>query len=414
MKRQRNRVWPHAGCTAFAFACVIACSLGLLPARAAAEKVNAAIAIGHSTTLWSTALQEQRRLLISLPPHYAESGKSYPVLYLLDAETQFRHVVGLLEFLGSTNERIPEMIVIGVTNTERARDLTPATDDPALLKALPEAGHADVFLKYLADELIPWADSRYRTVGYRVLVGHSFGGLFNAYTLLERPEAFQAHIAISPSLWWDKQSMVERTAQGLQRLRQPPALYLSWADDEANISESTQQLVQALTTNPPPGLRWAHRYYAGEDHLSTPHRSLYDAMEWLYAGWRMQLYRDGQQLDVTMADVDAHYGALSTRYGYPVAPSAAALNAVAQTFLKRNEPVAAFQLLRRNVREFPYRPDTYRALGEALERFDRGEEALQVYEQGLRVAVDQENPYGDPVEEFRTKARQLRQSRDRR
>lgn len=381
---------------------------GLRASPALPQKVDSTVAIGQSAIVWSSVLQEQRRLLIHLPKHYMQSEKHYPVLYLLDAETQFRHVTSAVQFLGSDNERMPEMIVIGITNTQRTRDLIPAADDAELRKETPEAGHADGFLKFLADELAPWVEARYRTVPYRILVGHSFGGLFCTYVITARPEVFQAHVAISPSLWWDKEAPVSRTEAALRRLHSPPSLFLSWADGEADIRDPTQKLASALSADPPAGLRWEHRYYAGEDHMSTPYRSFYDAMTWLFAGWRLPEARDGKVAAPTPEEVAVHYAALSKRFGYPIAPSMTALYDAAQALSKRGRAEDALELLRRNVREHAYLAEPYHALGQALEKLGRREEALAAYEAALRLAVNDENAYADPVGEFRAKVKELR------
>jgi len=80
--------------------------------------------------------------------------KHYPVMYLLDGEMHFHHATGAVQFL-ATNGRIPEMIVIGISNTDRKRDLTPSTGVASDLKEDPTAGGADRFLKFMVDELAP-------------------------------------------------------------------------------------------------------------------------------------------------------------------------------------------------------------------------------------------------------------------
>lgn len=384
------------------------CGLSVLAAPAKAQRVDSTVAIGTSTRVWSQALGEERRLLIYVPKHYEISGKRYPVLYLLDAEAQFFNATGIVQFLGSYNDRIPEMIVIGITNTDRGRDLTPPMlDAKAKKEAPPNYGHADNFLKFVADELVPWVDARYRTVPYRILTGHSFGGLFSAYTFVNRPEVFQAHIAVSPSLWFDNQGALTRTEAGIRKLKSPPWLFVSWGDNEKLISDTAGPLVQHLTAAPVPGLTLEHRYYPGDDHMSTPHKTLYDALSLLYAGWRMELAKDSEPVEITLDEVEAHYAALSKRFGYNVEPAPAALGAVAETLLKRKESEQALAVLRRNVRYYPYLPETHQQLAEALEKLDRKEEALRSYEDAISVAVDDDVAYSNPVEDYRQKVREL-------
>lgn len=379
-------------------------------APALGARVDGAIVIGESRQVWSQTLGEQRRVLIYLPPHYERSGLKYPVLYLLDAEAQFHSVTGVLHALASLNGRVPEMIVVGVTNTNRTRDLTPPAQHPEKLSTMQRAGGgADDFLTFLADELAPWVDARYRTEPYRVLVGHSFGGLFAIHALLQRPASFQAYVAISPSLWWDERTPLARARAGLGSL--PPGrrfLYLTWGDHEPTISETTGQLVDWLQAHPPAGLPWAHRYYRGEDHGTTPLRSLPDGLQAVFAGWQPSFHTpEGGERPLDMKQIEAHYSGLSARFGYPVAPSPEAIGWVARQAMERKDAETALAQLRRNVREFPWLADVHRELGKALEELGYRDEALSAYREALRRAIEDENPYRDPVEDYREQARRL-------
>jgi predicted alpha/beta superfamily hydrolase len=373
---------------------------------------EAQVSVGRARTLWSSALQEPRELLISLPPDYERSGKAYPVVYLLDAEMQFVQAAGTLQFLGSFNERIPEMILVGVVNVDRSRDFVPPARNPAwrgdpMRRDGYERTNPDAFLKFLAEELAPWVEARYRTVPYRILVGHSFGGVFSLHAMVHRPEAFQAQVAISPSLWYDGEALIGRTEAGIRALQRPPWLFVSWADHEENIRATTEKLVRALTANPPPALRWEHRYYPGEDHMSTPHRALYDALELLFTGWRMP---QPVGRSASLEEVEAHYAALSQRFGFRVAPSPAALGGVAYGLVEQKRPAEALDVLRRVAREYPYLAASHQALGEALEKMGRHEEARRAHEQAVRAALEDDSPYGDPVGEYRAKVRELEQA----
>lgn len=390
-------------------ACLAALAMAALPASAWAQKVDSGIVIGESARVWSETLQEERRLLIQLPPHYAQTGRSYPVLYLLDAESQFQHSASILQFLADA-ERMPEVIVVGITNTQRVRDLTPVTRDPELLaEDRGEMGGAEPFLKFLVDELAPWVNTRYRTQPYNILVGHSLGGLFAVQALLTRPEAFQAYIAISPSLWWDKRAMVARAKAGMGRIPDGRHyLRLTWGDKENDIRDSTQELVDWLKANPPGGVQWDSHYYPGDDHSTTPHRSLYDGMEALFAGWTPRYEIDDVKQKNDLAAIETHYAALSRKYGYTVQPSAYAIYQVSETLMENKEHAAALELLRRNVREYPWLADVHEQLGEALEKLGRPEEALLSYRQALRLSIGNENAYNDPISDYRRHVNKLR------
>jgi len=159
-----------------------------------------AIAMGEAFAVDSTVMGEQRRVVVWTPPGYAVNQRGYPVLYLTDADRQFGHTVTTVEFL-SRNGRMPPMIVVGLFNTDRTRDLTPYKDSDTD-QQLPTAGGGERFLRFIETELVPWVEGRYRTEKFRAFAGHSFGGLFALHALATRPELFDAVIAVSPTLAW--------------------------------------------------------------------------------------------------------------------------------------------------------------------------------------------------------------------
>lgn len=373
-----------------------------------AQKLDASIVIGGSATVWSDALGEARRIFIYTPPHYERSARRYPVLYLLDAEAHFHHATGIVQFLASGNELIPEMIVVGIANTNRPRDLAPPSSDPSERQRLPDAGGADAFLAFLADELIPWTDERYRTEPFRILVGHSLGGLFGVHALLSRPQSFQAHIVVSAALQWSRRATLERAKRELGKITGAHYLFMSWGDNEPRMRDATLELVRWLERNPSPALQWGYRYYKGDDHNSTPHRTLYDGLEMIFAGWRLPREVDDVELEYDLGAIEAHYAALSRKYGFTAQPSWYGMDAAAQTLLKRNESAAALDLLRRNAQDYSYDHRASWSLGSALEALGRFEEALASYRESLRVATGNEILNGSLRHEYDKKVAELR------
>ena len=168
------------------------------------------ISIGVRDTVYSEVLDQNRELSIYLPPGYdSEPGQEYPVLYIMDGDYNFRYVAGLLELEGGISERIPKMILIAISgkgsNTYR-HNCKPN------IKGIEDKGNADEFAEFISRELIPYVDSKYRTADFRVLSGHSLGGLFVINTALNHPDLFDRYIAISPALWWANNA-IDRVAE---------------------------------------------------------------------------------------------------------------------------------------------------------------------------------------------------------
>ena len=129
-------------------------------------------------TIKSAVLAEDRIVLVRTPSGYETNKLSYPVLYMTDGDAHMGHTASTIEFL-VRNGRMSDLIVVGVTNTDRTRDLTPAKStvkNGAGELQNPTAGGADNFLKFFETELIPEIEKQYRVQPYRILAGHSFGG----------------------------------------------------------------------------------------------------------------------------------------------------------------------------------------------------------------------------------------------
>ncbi len=102
---------------------------------------NNQVSIGTIDSLQSRILNEQRKVWIYVPDSWKPgSTQRYPVVYLLDGNGHFFSVVGMIQQLSQVNGNTicPEMIVVGIPNTDRTRDLTPShvDADPPLWTAL--------------------------------------------------------------------------------------------------------------------------------------------------------------------------------------------------------------------------------------------------------------------------------------
>ncbi|MDP4710753.1 MAG: alpha/beta hydrolase-fold protein, partial [Saprospiraceae bacterium] len=136
----------------------------------------------------SDILNEDRAYWISLPDSYhakASSYKHYPVLIVLDGNVHFKPIAGIVNYMSSDVYRswkIPEMIVVAIQNVDRRRDYTP---DKVITVSANNTGGGDNFLRFLEDELFPELDQKFRTTPYRILFGHSLGGLLATHAYLQ-------------------------------------------------------------------------------------------------------------------------------------------------------------------------------------------------------------------------------------
>ena len=213
----------------------------------------------HSFTLESAALKETRRMNVYTPPGYDTEKKTrFPVLYMLDGGLQedFPHVASDIDTTIRAGEMRP-LILVGIENTERRRDLTGPTDVPDERAIAPRVGGAADFRRFLRAELIPAIDRRAPTSGEAAIIGESLAGLFILETFLLDPDLFTTAIAISPSLFWNHQALVRAAPAALRaRPARPTTLYLTHASDD---DDATTTLAAVLRQHAPTSLRWIDR-----------------------------------------------------------------------------------------------------------------------------------------------------------
>jgi len=345
----------------------------------------------------SQVLGEERVILVRTPPGYARGSEKFPVLYMTDGDAHIQHTSGTVSFL-ARNARMPEMIVVGITNTDRTRDLTPTRvgRNPGNPNAqgFPTSGGADNFLKFIETELIPLVESKYRTQPYRALAGHSLGGLFAVHAMLTRPELFNSYVAVSPSLQWDNFEELDRVKEFFKTRKElNRTLFTSLGNEPGDIGDAFGLFQDELKRQQMKGFVWEAVRYEDEDHGSVVLRSHYAGLRRAFDGW--QFPRDPNTGAVTggLKGVEEHYKKLSERLGYAVVVPEALMNQVGYQLVNQGNMDEAINAFKLNVERYPGSANVYDSLGEAYERSGRFELALANYEKAHALGQQSDSPY---------------------
>ncbi len=274
----------------------------LCPAeRLLGAELRSGFAIGKEFELQSQVLQEKRTYWVSLPDSYdASAQRRYSVLYLLDAETHFNFVASIVDFMSAgtygNNNQIPELIVVGIINTDRLRDLTPTSSkkgfDGKVTSRYANSGGGDAFLNFLERELIPHIETTYRTDSRRTLAGHSLAGLLSAHVFMTRPKLFKAHIVIDPSSWWDDDLLLRRLRESKRIATEVEAIYLALANPRDIGAEAPKKTLQRgrtfgklLRSAYAPSTRTKVDFFEDEDHAAVPLIGMYEGLRFIFDGF---------------------------------------------------------------------------------------------------------------------------------
>lgn len=245
--------------------------------------------IGSATTveLHSRILDESREIWISTPAEYDLSQKPYPVLFLLDARWHFNHAIGTAEFLHNT-QQVPPMIVVGIVSYNRSKDMLPANLSPEAERFGPNVGGADMFLEYIDKEVSAYVQKNYRASSYRMLAGHSLGGLTVLHALKTKRRRFNLYHALSPSLHYlgdgYLSDWIEKVASGPHASQ---ALFVSVGSEEQQLAAAINDtLATPLNEKKPKDLSVDVSVVPG-NHSTMVHGAIADALAKHFSDWTL-------------------------------------------------------------------------------------------------------------------------------
>ena len=268
------------------------------------------LVFGQKYDISSSILQEERQIAVFTPENYQNSDEKYHVLYVLDGEWNFHFVASLTDKLASSGD-IPKMIVVGIINNNRSKDLTPA----GVNDNKDRYGGGELFLDFLTEELQPWVEKRFRTHPYKLLAGHSFGGLFTIYSMMQKPGAFQSYIALSPSLGRNDEQQV-RIAKNFFKSENifPKNLFLAVGNEGGLTYSSSKKFVDVLDAEVNGDFRYRFEHLKDENHISITTQGFIQGLRFVYEG--IDPRKVGSLDDIFL--IEEHYQFLSKRFGHEV------------------------------------------------------------------------------------------------
>jgi hypothetical protein len=243
-------------------------------------------------SLLSQSVKNETYLIqVGLPAGYSQSKKSYPVLYVLDGDKSFGMTKEITDWLKWSGE-LKDIIIVGISYgkgssvwwTKRARDFTQYKD--TVYYYYPNAGGADDFLRFLRNELFPAINSKYRTIPDSTsIMGISFGGLLCSYTLFAQPDMFKGYIIISPSLFWNNNSILNTEAGYFSNHKDlNKTVYLAYGslDNSDWTINPTNEFIKAVKGHNYSGFKFSTEVFKGETHISVYPIALTHGLKYLF------------------------------------------------------------------------------------------------------------------------------------
>ncbi|GAB4040983.1 alpha/beta hydrolase [Spirosoma jeollabukense] len=240
--------------------------------------------LGLIDAIQSKELGETRTLNIYLPEGYSkDSIATYPVIYLLDgsSDEDFIHIAGLVQFANFPWVKLlPKSIVVGIANVDRRRDFTYPTTIEKDKKDFPTTGRSQKFIAFIEKELQPYIQKTYSTNPSRTIIGQSLGGLLAAEILFKKPTLFNHYVVVSPSLWWDNESLLTVTpAFSKPDFQQNTTVFVAVGKEGKIMEADANRLVDLVKKDAGKLIKTDFHYFADENHATIFHLAVYKAFE---------------------------------------------------------------------------------------------------------------------------------------
>jgi len=352
------------------------------PTAGFAQQDGDDIVIGEYKVLRSDILNEDRLLFVHLPESYEDTELSYPVLYLLwvDIHNYFADAVMVTEKLGRTGE-IPPVIIIGVANTNRYRDLLPVKSRDS-----GEGGGADTFISFLEKELIPHVDKTYRTKDFRILAGPQAGAIFSLYTLTTKPELFQAFISGNPFMNpSNTEFLYPRAVKFFHDQHElKNFLYIRCEKNEPPLSlEYTEKFAAHLEAEKPKNFRFKVEISEPSGYFIPP-LPFREGLRTLFPGHKLPQDFKTE----TVGDIINYYKARSEQYGFEVDPPDMLLAFQGNKLSRQGKTDQAIQIFEYQLNLYPESLNALWQLAENYRRMGEFKKARDNYKRFLEIRSD--------------------------
>lgn len=307
------------------------------------------------------------------------------------------------------------MIVVGIPSTNRRRDLTPyrVEADPPFFdnEGGKPTGGGENFVSFMQNELIPHIDSLYPTQPYKILIGHSFGGLAAMNILANHTSLFNSFICIDPSMWWDHLRFLEATKKALTQDRLlGKSLYVSLSGringdiDTGEVRKDTLsdmgihfrgilELNDFLEGQLQNGLRYGFKFYKNDNHMSLPFITEHDGLRFIFKDYLFTL-SNKEESDSTFnlaEKLKNHFQKVSKMLGYTMVPPLDMVSQYGNSFIGEKQYYKARQLFKLNMENYPNNYIVYNSYGDYLVAIGDKTQAAEYFQKALLIKENRES-----------------------
>lgn len=369
----------------------------------------------------SKVFNETRKVKVALPQGYNDDpSRKYIVAWLFDAQSGdfFNYIKATIDYLTSQGY-IKPLILIGIQSANRQYEFTPASQTAEGLKNFKKSGGASLLALHLKGEVLPEVQKKYRCEAYNIGIGHSLGGTFVTYCLLNFAEIFNASIIVSPNYHYDNEQLVHKfDSLANERILKNRFLYIAYGKGdtyEERFKPGTKKIDSLLHKKNIPGLRWLVKNLDNDDHGTTAAEGIFKGLIELYRQFTLPYTQFTTLLKDTTSPfinrIKQYYKTQSDWAGITL-PMVNDANGMAYNCLYSDKPKEAVAILHWALSLYPENINLYDSMGEIQQTTGNNKEALEYYSKGLAIVERQKsrlenNTYQGLIKGFKERIRSV-------
>jgi len=215
---------------------------------------------------------------VRLPEDYNTTTELYPTIYVLDAKENQEYVAQTCDEV-SKSLNTKNVIVVGIHyGDNRNVDYTPTS-------AGMGKGGGPEFMSFIKKELIPHIQKDFRadlSRNSRVIIGHSYGGLFGAYAFAKHNEVFGNYLLLSPSMFYDRSIVLQYEQQNRPIIKNDPQLvFIGAGSRETALLPANDLFYQRLADHYPLS-KSRFQLVSGKGHTSSRDTGIENAINFYF------------------------------------------------------------------------------------------------------------------------------------
>lgn len=344
--------------------------------------------------IYSNEMDSYKSMDIHLPNGYGQSTMEYPVVFLFDGDQYGDFTKSIYDFY--VWDSYPQFIIVSINQDNRWKELKPKSK----------------FESFVLKELMPYIKKNYKTTGFNIAVGHSFGGSF-VLDLLTKSDKIKAAVSISPVIATKNYNLLDVYSQYLSKKEfENKKIYLSYGLEESeHMSSTVSKFKELLDKSNDEGIRLSFEAFPNEVHETSVflgiRRGLEDIFDDFYVPDEVWEEMDKEKNPSKFYDYFSH---LKQLYSAKIVPTEDDLNSLGYRLVDYKMMHKAIKVLKENIKRFPYSYNAYDSLGEIY--LKKGKKNLAIYYYGQAFAMIKAFHNGPNLEKYKTEINKILSSKD--